>query len=174
MRSGTLFEFGSPEELLRAIDALAARGYTGLDAFTPYMLPELDEKLGIRRTRIPWAVLVAGLVGCALAYWIIWFCNASDYPLIVGGRPFDSWPADVPIMFETAVLFASLCAFGAVLVRSGLPRLHHPVMETDGFESASIDGFWVGVPDAKPIDDETRADLVAIGARAVRRLGGAP
>src|SRR4051812_25982351 len=108
MREGTLFEFASPEEALAAAGALRAVGFARPDAYTPYPVPELDEALGVRRTRIPRAVFLAASFGCVLAFTIMWWTNAVDYPLDVGARPLNSLPADIPIMFETTVLFGAL------------------------------------------------------------------
>jgi hypothetical protein len=171
MREGTLFEFASPEEIVAAATALRGLGFTRLEAYTPYAVPELEERLSIRRSRIPRTVLAAATFGCALAFAIIWFTNASDYPLNVGGRPLDSVPADVPIMFETTVLFGSLTAFLLVLLASGLPRLHHPVFEVEGFESASLDRFWLGIEGAEPVGPAVLSQMTELGARAVRFLG---
>jgi hypothetical protein len=170
MREGTLFEFSSADQLLSAADALRALGYTRLAAFTPYALPELEEKLGIRRTRIPRAVLVAAAVGCAFAFGIVWATNAYDYALDVGGRPLNSLPADIPVMFETTVLFGALTAFVLVFVRSGMPRLHVPILEVEGIESASIDRFWIGVEELTSVEEALRARMMALGALAVRTM----
>ncbi len=172
MREGTHFEFTSPEQILAAAGTLRAMGFTRLEAYTPYPLPELEDTLAIRRSRIPRAVFVAATIGCALAFAILWFTNAHDYPLDVGGRPLDSLPADIPIMFETTVLFGSLTAFLLVFLRSGLPRLHRPVFEVEGIESASIDRFWIGIDPSEPVDETVRARMIELGAVTVRAAGG--
>lgn len=97
----------------------------------------------MRRTRPPWLVFGAGAAGAALGRLVLWWTNARDYPLDVGGRPLDSVPTDVPIMFELTVLFAALAAFGSALALSGLPRLHHPLFELEGFERTAVDRFWI-------------------------------
>jgi hypothetical protein len=175
MREGTLFEFETPEQLLAAADAARELGFERLDAFTPYPIPELDEKLRLRRPRIPVAVFIGALVGCALAYWILWFTNAHDYPLNVGGRPLDSIPADIPIMFETTVLFGSMTAFVAVLVLSGMPRLFHPIMTVEGHESITLDRFWLGIVGDIRADGRVYEAVCArmsdLGALAVRTMG---
>jgi hypothetical protein len=165
------FEFPSPDALLEGIDAARAMGHAELDTFTPYPMPEAEEKLGLPRTRIPIAVFLFGLLGCAVAYLILWFCNAWDYPLDVGGRPLDSIPADIPIMFETTVLFAGTTAFFSVLFLSRMPRLHHPIQEVPGSESITLDKFWLKVGGTHADDPELRARLVDLGANPV---GGAP
>jgi hypothetical protein len=171
MREGTLFEFASAEEILGAADALRGMGFVHLEAYTPYAIPELEAKLAIQRSRIPRAVLAAAVLGCAVAYGILWFTSARDYPLNVGGRPLDSLPADVPIMFETTVLFGSLCAFLLVFLRSGLPRLHAPIFEVEGIQSASVDGFWLGIEGSAPLDESVLTRMKSLGARAVRSMG---
>jgi hypothetical protein len=170
MREGTLFEFDSADALLHAADALRALGYTHLDAYTPYPVPELEAKLGIPRTRIPYAVFAAATMGLVLAFGIMWATNAWDYPLDVGGRPLNSLPADIPIMFETTVLFGSLAAFLLVFLRSGLPRLSRAIFEVEGIERVSVDGFWIGVVQAGAIEAEVRTQMMAMGARAVRTM----
>lgn len=173
MLEGTLFEFASVEELLAAIDALRALRTGPLETFTPFAVPEVESKIGVRRTRIPGAVLAAAALGCIVAFVIIWATNAYDYPLDVGGRPLDSIPTDVPILFETTVLFGSLTAFFSVLFRSGMPRLHRPVFEVAGIETASIDRFWVGVSHAGPLDPSVSSRMRELGALSVREMGGA-
>jgi hypothetical protein len=166
------YEFGSPDDLLAAVDAAKALGFSRLDAYTPYQVPELDEKLGLRRTTLPLAVLFFGLVGCAFAYWLMWFCNALDFPLNVGGRPLNSIPADIPIMFETTVLFAGTTAFFAVLFLSRMPRLHHPIHEIPGSAGITIDRFWLAVEDDPSGDARLREQMFALGALGVRMRSG--
>ena len=108
MRTGLLAEFETPEELLRAIEALHAKGYRNMDAFTPYPFHGLEEALRIRRSGINLVVGPIAIFLAIMAYGVQWFCNAYNYPLNVGGRPPHSPLTNVPITFETGVLWASL------------------------------------------------------------------
>ena len=164
-------EVDSPERAVVA--ALRARelGYVRLEAYTPFPIAALDNALEIRRTRIPLVVLGAGLTGAAIALLIQWWTNAVDYPLDVGGRPLFSIPTDVPIVFETTVLFAAITAFAAVLLAGRLPRLHDPIFDLPGFERTSVDRFWVVVGDAFSGADDTREDEVAELTRELERVG---
>ena len=160
-------ELDSPEALTRVTERLHELGFRGLETYTPFPMPELEPLLGIRRSRLPLAIFGAGAFGCAFAYVAQWWMSAVDYRLDVGGRPFNSIPADVPIMFETTVLLAGLTAFFGAMVLSGLPRLHHPVFELDGFERTTIDRFWITVTDVGERLAELRAELDALGAVVV-------
>lgn len=173
IRSGVLAEFRSAEAMLAGLAHLRGQGYTRLDTYTPYPIHGLDDALGLRPSKVPLAVLVAGLSGAALAYLIQWYMNAYDYPINVGGRPPHSWPAFIFITFETAVLFAGFTALFSALAFSGLPRLWDPVFEVEGFERASIDRFWIAVERDDPKFDVARIeeDLLKLEALRVVAVG---
>jgi hypothetical protein len=175
VRSGMIAEFTSVEETVGAARSLRALGYDRLEAYTPFPVPELMAPLGIARTSIPIFVFIGGVTGALGALAIMWWTNAVDYPLNVGGRPLSSLPADVPIVFETAVLFAAIAAFALVFVLSGLPKLHDPIMDVEGFERTSLDRFWIGIDDVESaFNAELPARLTAMGAVALHVVGGDP
>ncbi len=172
MRDGVMAEFDSPDALVRAYDRLIALGYTRLLSWTPYPIKALVKRLP--ESVVPWIMLFAGLFGAVFGYLIQWWCNARDFPINVGGRPLNSVPAFIPITFESAVLFSSLAGFFAMLGFSGLPRLHHPVFEVDGFDRASVDRYWIGVEMTDPRYDERVCDeLARLGALRCERVGAA-
>jgi hypothetical protein len=169
MRTGLLAEFGTADEMLRAVRDLRERGYRRLDAFSPYPVPGVEQALDLPRSPLNWIVFPIAVTGAGLAYLIQLFCNAWDYPLNVGGRPLHSAPAFIPITFETTVLTASVMGVLVFLFLSGLPELHSPVADVEGFWRASIDRFWVGVDDRDPRFDGAELTRVfnALGALSV-------
>jgi hypothetical protein len=174
LTSGLAGEFQSPEALVGAVARLKELGYTRLDAYTPFPVHQLDASL-TRRSRIPLIMLVGGLSGAAIGYGIQWWCNAVDFPINVGGRPLASVPAFIPITFESGVLFASVLGFLALMWFCRLPRLYDSVFEADGFERATLDGFWITVDAADPVFDAAiRDDLMQLGALRVEPFGGRP
>lgn len=175
LKRGLVGEFATPDALLAAAARLRALGYARLDAFTPYPVDGLDEALGLPRSRIAWVVLPAALGGAALAYLVQWWTAAVDWPLDVGGRPPHSAPAFVPIAFESAVLCGAVAAFVALLIATGLPRLWHPLFEVEGFESASVDRFWLAVDlhDPRFVSPEFERVLRESGALRIAPFGAA-
>lgn len=175
-RPAMMAEFPSGEALLAGIRALRDLGVSRFDAFTPYEVPGLQEMLGVRRSRLTWIALAVGLAFGGGAYLLQWWINVVDYPLNIGGRPYHSSPAFIPITFEMTVLFASAAALISAIVLGGLPRLWHPVFEVAGFERASIDRFWlaVGVGDTALDRERDTTALVAAGALRVEWLAGSP
>ena len=181
MDRGLCAEFESVEAVVAAARRLRALGVRRIDAYTPFPIRELDKVLALPRSQIPSLVFAAGVTGAAVAYGIQYWCAAIAYPVNVGGRPLHSAPAFIPITFETTVLFASLAAFLLALAKAGLPRLHHPLFEVEGFERASIDRFWIAV-DARDLRledgvtsfDALRSTLEGLGASRIGLFGGEP
>lgn len=169
IQPGCLAEFASEESLLAAIRGVRAKDYCQLDAFTPYPVEGLQEALGLRRSGLNWLVFPLAMGGAGLGYVIQWYVNAINYPLNVGGRPPRGWPTYIPITFETGVLLSGVGAFVLFLLLSRLPRLWHPVFDVPGFESASRDGFWLGIDRRDPSFEaaHTTALLTSLGASRV-------
>jgi hypothetical protein len=169
MNESLVAEFESADALVAGAVRLCAMGYSHIEAYSPFPIAELESPIGVRRTRLPWVVLAGGLTGAAGAYAILWWTNAFDYPINVGGRPLQSLPAWIPIIFESMVLAAGSVAFLTALVFSGLPRLHHPIFELEGFERTTLDRFWLVVQTT--FDERElkllRDELVPLGAIAV-------
>ena len=140
---GVMAEFDSPEALLEAAKRAHGEGYRRLDAFSPLPIEGLAEAVGFHRSGLPAIVLVGALIGCCSGYLLQYWGMAVNYPLNIGGRPYNSWPAFVPITFELTILFAALsCVFG-LLALNGLPTPYHPVFNAPRFELASRDRFFL-------------------------------
>jgi hypothetical protein len=140
---GLLAEFDSPEALRRATRRAWRAGYRDMDAYTPYPVEGLARDLGMVRTRIPFVVLTAGLVGATVGFGMQFWTMAMDYPFDVGGRPENSWPVFLPITFEVMVLVAAFAALLGMMFLNGLPRLHHPVFNVPQLVRASQDRFFL-------------------------------
>lgn len=148
---GLMAEFDSPEELLAATRGVYERGYRLIEAYSPFPVKGLAGALGYQRNRVPGVVLTGGLLGGFLGFFIQWYSAVVDYPINVGGRPLNSWPAFIPITFEMTVLGAALAAVFGVLAMNGLPRPHHPVFNVPGFVRASNDRFFLSVQARDPL-----------------------
>jgi hypothetical protein len=104
--------FDNEDDTLTAIRASRKRGFKIVDVYAPYAVHGVEEAMGLSPSRLPWFVFAVGLLGATLKVWFEFWTTAVDWPVNVGGKPFNSLPAFVPVTFEVMVLFA---AFGAVL-----------------------------------------------------------
>src|SRR4051812_234536 len=103
---GVMAEFLSPEAVVAAARAAYDYGYRHMDAYSPIPVEGLAEAIGFRRNRIPLLVLIGGIVGGVGGYFMQWYSATIHYPIDVGGRPYHSWPAFIPITFELTILLA--------------------------------------------------------------------
>src|SRR4051812_33512415 len=97
--AGVIGFFDSPKSLLEATRKVRDARYQHFDAYTPYPVHGLEAAAGLKRSPIPYVTLVAGGTGTICAFLLQYWTSAIDWPLVVGGKPFNSWPAFVPIMF---------------------------------------------------------------------------
>jgi Protein of unknown function (DUF3341) len=147
---GLMAEFDNPTDLVHAAKAAYAVGYRKMDAYTPYPLEEAAEAIGAHHNRVALVTLIGAMLGMIGGYSLEYWVSAVNYPINVGGKPFHSWPAFIPVTFECAVLGASLAAVFGMLALNGLPQPHHPVFNVPGFTSASRDKFFLCIESQDP------------------------
>ena len=152
-----LAHFDNADDLLRAVTRLREEGYRLLEGYTPFPVDGLAEALHFEERRLPRIALMGAVFGGAGGMLMLWYLNAYDFPINVGGRPLDAWAAFALPAFEMLVLFAVLSVIGAMLWFNGLPRLHHPLFDARGFERVSSDRFLLAVGRADPIFDAERS-----------------
>ena len=128
--------------------------------------------MGMRRSILPLVVLVMAFMGAGLGFALQHWVHSIEYPLVISGKPYFTWPAYVPVTFELGVLGGALAAVFGMLAINGLPRHHHPVFGSERFERASDDRFFISIDGSDPRFDEqtTRKLLEEAGAVHVETL----
>jgi hypothetical protein len=159
---GLMVEFLTAAEVLAGTRHARRAGYRDMDAYTPYPVDGLAAELGMRKTRVPFVVLMGGLVGAGVGFFMQYYSMAIGYPLNVGGRPYNSWPVFIPITFELLILVGSLAAFLGMMFLNGLPRPHHPVFNVPQFARSSQDRFFLCIEATDPqFDRQITAEFLS-------------
>jgi hypothetical protein len=159
---GLMVEFLTAQEVLDATRRSRQAGYRQMDAYTPYPVEGLAAELGMRKTRIPFVVLMGGLVGLGVGFLMQYYSMAVNYTFNVGGRPYNSWPVFIPITFELLILVGALSAFLGMMFLNGLPRPHHPVFNVPQFARSSQDRFFLCIEAVDPqFERQTTAEFLA-------------
>ena len=169
---GVMGEFSTPEDLLAATKKAREAGYKHVEAYTPFPVEGLSEAVGFKWTAVPLLTLMGGvgggLTGFGLQYWVA----AITYPINIGGRPLNSWPAFIPVTFELTVLGASIFAVFSMLALNKLPQPYHPVFNVERFSQASTDKFFLCIEARDPKFDlvETSKFLQSLHAQHVNEV----
>ncbi|MDD5140827.1 MAG: DUF3341 domain-containing protein [Verrucomicrobiales bacterium] len=162
---GILAEFDSPAAILRAAEKVRDAGYSRWDVFTPFPIHGMDKVMGLKNSLVGWVALFMGGGAFLSVVGLIWFSNAFDYPLIVGGKPMFSVPMTFVPSYIMMILGAAVGALIGMLAFNELPRFHHPLFTSERFALVSRDKFCllVGSTDPKFSETETRKLLESIG-----------
>ncbi|MCC6166550.1 MAG: DUF3341 domain-containing protein [Caldilineaceae bacterium] len=166
---GLLAEFDSADALVERAQQTYQAGYRRISAYSPFPVEGLADAIGLRPTRLPYLVLIGGIAGGLGGYALQYYAAAIDYPLNIGGRPLNSWPAFIVVTFEMTILGAALVAALGMLLRNGLPQPYHAVFNAPRFHLASQDRFFLCVEARDPNFDlaQTRQFLEGLGASEV-------
>src|SRR6266536_5276598 len=166
---GVMAQFDNPTDLVAAARETYAAGYRSINGYSPFPIEELSDVIGFRRPFLPLIVLVGGIIGALAGFFMQYWMEVIDYPINVGGKPFNSWPAFIPITFECTVLVAAFAAVLGMLALNGLPMPYHPVFNVRRFDQASRDKFFLVIQARDPkfdLDGVWRF-LEALGPREV-------
>jgi hypothetical protein len=163
---GILAEFSDADQLVAAATRVHEAGYRRMEAYSPMPIEGLAEAIGFHRTRMPLVVLVGGIFGGIGGYALQYYVSVIAYPLNIGGRPLNSWPAFIPVVFEMTILAGALSAVLGMLAMNGLPRPHHPLFAVPQFDRATRDRFFLCILRTDPLFHErtTRELLETLGA----------
>ena len=169
---GLIAMFDTPAELFHAAEHVRDAGYQKWDCISPMPIHGLDKAMGLKRSIVPRISLVGGITGFCTGMSMIWYMDAHDYRLIVGGKPFFSPLYAFPVSYELTILFTAFATLGGMFFVNGLTKLYHPVLKYPQIVRGMDDRFFIVIETADPRFDaiHTRALLEEIGGREIAEL----
>ena len=153
---GLMAEFDDPGRLVHAAKRTYAEGYRNIDTFSPYPIEEAWEAIGHHDRRLSTIVLLGGLAGLLTGLGLQEWVHTVAYPINIAGKPLNSWPQFIPVIFELTILFAAISAVLGMIVLNKLPMPYHPVFNVPRFDRATRDKFFLLVEASDPKFDHQR------------------
>jgi hypothetical protein len=169
---GVLAEFGTVADVTHAAEKVRDQGFRKWDVYSPFPIHGIDRAMGLGDSRLGWIAFFMAVTGAfggfGLQYWITKFA----YPILIGGKPMNSFPAYVPVTFEPGILFTGFGCILGMLALNGLPRWYHAFFKSTNFKRVTDNGFFIGIEakDPKFNVEETRRFLESIGGRNIEVL----
>jgi len=166
---GLIAEFENPADTMHAAEKVRDAGFRRWDVFTPYPVHGLDRAMGLKNSRVGWFSFLGGVTGYTTGMLMIWYMNAFDYAIPVGGKPYFSPFFAFPPSYELTILFGAFGALFGMLFLNRLPRLHHPLLKHKRFALATHDRFFVVIETGDPNyrEAETRRLLESAGSKRI-------
>lgn len=166
---GIIAEFDNPSAAMHAAEKVRDAGFRNWDVFTPFPVHGMDRAMGMKNSQVGWFSFCGGVIGYTSGMLMIWWMNAVDYPIIVGGKPLFSPFGAFPPSYELTILLGAFGALLGMLFLNRLPRLYHPLLKNRRFALASHDRFFIVIEtsDPKYNETETRNLLEAAGSKHI-------
>jgi hypothetical protein len=169
MKFGMLAEFSTPADLMHAAEKIRDAGYRRWDVFSPYPIHGMNQAMGLKNSKVGWFSFIGGCTGYTTGMVMIWWMNAHDYPIVVGGKPMFSPYFAFPPSYELTILFSAFGAIIGMLLLNRLPRLYNPLQKVPRFAKATHDGYFLVVEttDPKYSEVDTRKLLEVTGGKNI-------
>jgi hypothetical protein len=97
---GMIAEFRTAAAVLHAAEKVRNAGFSRWDVFTPFPVHGMDRAMGLRNSKVGWFAFLGGVTGYTTGMLMIWWMNAIDYPIVVGGKPMFSPYGAFPPSYE--------------------------------------------------------------------------
>lgn len=147
---GLIAEFETPAAIMHAAEAVRDAGYQRWDVFTPFPVHGMDRAMGLRNSKVGWFSFLGGVTGYTCGMLMIWWMNASNYRIVVGGKPMFSPFSAFPPSYELTILFGAFGALLGMLFLNRLPRWHHPLFKNKRFGLVTHDRYFLVIETSDP------------------------
>jgi hypothetical protein len=166
---GIIAEFDTPADVMHAAEKVRAAGFSKWDVYTPFPVHGMDQAMGLKNSKVGWFSFIGGVTGYTSGMVMIWWMNAYDYPILIGGKPMFSPFGAFPPSYELTILLGAFGAIFGMMFLNRLPRLHHPLLKHKRFALATHDKYYVVIETADPkySETETRKLLESAGSKLI-------
>lgn len=167
-----LAEFDTPADLMHAAEKVRDKGYTRWDVYSPYPIHGMDDAMGLKNSKVGYFSFTGGLIGFTTGMVMIWWMNAVDYPIVIGGKPMFSPLGAFPPSYELTILLGSFGTIFGMMFLNRLPRWYNPLFKKSRFAKATHDKYFLAIETSDPKYSETeiRKLLESLGSKHIEMV----
>jgi hypothetical protein len=118
--------YDDEDVLLDAISKVRGNGVKIHEVYSPFPVHGIDDVLGYKRSKLPIAAFLFGMLGTSLALTMQFYMMKIDWPMIIGGKDHAAFPDFIPVTFELTVLLAAFGMVGVFMIASNLKPWGQP------------------------------------------------
>ena len=169
LKFGMLAEYATPADLMHAAEKIRDAGFRRWDVFSPYPIHGMNQAMGLKNSKVGWFGFTGGVIGYTTGMVMIWWMNAHDYPILVGGKPMFSPHYAFPPSYELTILFTAFGSILGMMFLNRLPKLYNPLFKCERFKLVTHDRYFLVVEttDPKYSEAETRTLLESTGSKHI-------
>jgi hypothetical protein len=142
--------FDDEVKFVSTIRSLQGEKFRIFDVFTPYPVHEVFHLLN-RKSRLPTAAYFFGLFGIVATLGFLYYTSVIDWPLVYGGKPFNSFPSFIVVTIVVTILTVTIASLALFSLRSKL----FPGRDNTIFDLRATDDKFVIVVDTDSPDVTT-------------------
>ncbi|SYZ72596.1 conserved hypothetical protein [Candidatus Zixiibacteriota bacterium] len=167
-----LAEFSDPAALIEGAKKMRDAGYKKFDCHSPFPIHGMDRAMGLKRSPIGWIAGLWAIIGAGGGLALQWYAMSVSYPLVIAGKPYFAFQAYVPVTFAFGVLGGAFASLFGMLIINRLPRLNHPLFNSERFKRLTVDAFFISLESDDPLYDESKspAFLESAGGKNIEIL----
>jgi hypothetical protein len=169
LKFGMLAEYATPADLMHAAEKVRDAGFRRWDVFSPYPIHGMNQAMGLKNSKVGWFGFCGGVTGYTTGMIMIWWMNAHDYPILIGGKPMFSPHYAFPPSYELTILFTAIGSILGMMFLNRLPKLYNPLFKSERFKLVTHDRYFLVVEttDPKYSEAETRKLLESTGTKHI-------
>lgn len=153
---GVMGVYDTPADAMHAAEKVRDAGYRRWDVHTPFPVHGMDDAMGMKPSKVGYFSFAGGATGYTVGMTMIYWMNAVDYQIVIGGKPMFSPFFAFPVSYECTILLAAFGTLLGMAFLNRLPRLHHPLLANKTFRAgATHDKFIVVIETTDPRYSET-------------------
>lgn len=169
---GIIASFPDTPAFFHAAEKVRDAGYKKWDTYSSFPVHGMPVAQGQPRSKVPVFTFIGGVTGFCVGLAMVWWMNAFNYPLIVGGQPFFSPVFPFPIMYELTILLSAFGTLGGMFITNLLPQHYSSLFNSDQFLEVSGDRLIIAI-EARDVQYDpvtTRQFLEEIGGTDIEEV----